>query len=124
VPPGCVQEGIVLGAKLSPLACNIQIIRVSHLQGYISQRTIHDVLPRHVRDILGKDDSKATRLARQHKSTIITYRSTDHERAQVPVDVAVEEPRTGVVREEPDRDIIASVADGYDIADDWVHKVV
>jgi hypothetical protein len=77
----------------------------------------------HVRDILGKDDSKAARLARQHNSTI-TYRSTDHERAQVPVNVAVEEPGARVVREEPDRDIIASVADAYDVADNGVHKVV
>ena len=87
------------------------------------QRTIHDVLLLHVGDVLGKDDSKATRLAHQHNSTI-TYQSTDHERAQVPVNVAVEEPRTRVVREEPDRDIVASVADAYDVADNWVHKVV
>ena len=69
-----------------------------------------------------KTTAKATRLARQHST--ITYQSTDHERAQVPVNVAVEEPRTRVVREEPDRDIIARVADAYDVADNWVHKVV
>jgi len=42
----------------------------------------------------------------------------------VPVNVAVEEPRARVVREEPDRNIIASVADAYDVADNGVHKVV
>jgi hypothetical protein len=80
-------------------------------------------LPRHVGYILGKDDSKATRLARQHNSTI-TYRSIDHERVQVPIDVAVEEPRARVVREEPDRDIISGVADAHDVADNGVHEVV
>ena len=48
----------------------------------------------------------------------------DHERAQVPVNVTVEEPRARVVREEPDRDIVASVADAYDVADNGIHKVV
>jgi hypothetical protein len=87
------------------------------------QRTVCEVLRRHVGNILGKDDSKATRLARQHNSTI-TYRSTDHERVQVPVNVAVEEPRARVVREEPDRDIITGVADAHDVAEDRVLKVV
>ena len=48
----------------------------------------------------------------------------DHERAQVPVNVAVEEPRARVVREKPDRDIITCVADAHDVADDGVLKVV
>jgi hypothetical protein len=48
----------------------------------------------------------------------------DYERAQVPVNVAVEEPRARVVREEPDRDVIARVADAYDVAENGVHKVV
>jgi hypothetical protein len=44
----------------------------------------------------------------------------------VPINVAVEEPRARVVREEPDRDIIAAgvVADGHDVAEDRVQKVV
>jgi hypothetical protein len=42
----------------------------------------------------------------------------------MPVNVAVEKPRAGVVREEPDRDIIASVANTNDVADNGVHKVV
>jgi hypothetical protein len=42
----------------------------------------------------------------------------------VPINVAVEEPRARVVREEPDRDIITGIADGYDIAEDRVLKVV
>jgi len=48
----------------------------------------------------------------------------NHVRAQVPVDVAVEEPRAGVVGKEPDRDVVARIADGHDIADDGAHKVV
>jgi len=47
-----------------------------------------------------------------------------HVRAQVPVDVAVEEPGTGVVGEEPDRDIVAHVTDAHDVTDDGVYKVV
>lgn len=47
-----------------------------------------------------------------------------HVRAQVPVDVAVEEPGTGVVGEEPDRDIVARVTDAHDVTDDGVYKVV
>jgi len=42
----------------------------------------------------------------------------------VPIDVAVEEPRPRVVREEPDRNIITGVADVHDIAEDRVLKVV
>jgi hypothetical protein len=48
----------------------------------------------------------------------------DYERVQVPINVAVEEPRARVVGEEPDRDIIASVADAHDVADDRVFEVV
>jgi hypothetical protein len=48
----------------------------------------------------------------------------DHERVQVPVDVAVEEPRAGVVREEPDCNVITGVADAHDIAEDRIIKVV
>ena len=48
----------------------------------------------------------------------------NHVRAQVPVDVAVEEPRAGVVGEEPDGDIVAHVAVAHDVADDGVYKVV
>jgi hypothetical protein len=42
----------------------------------------------------------------------------------VPVDVAVEEPRTGVVRKEPNRDHIPSITHTYDIPDNGVVKVV
>ena len=43
---------------------------------------------------------------------------------QVPVNMAVQEPRTRVVSEEPDRDIIIRVADAHDVADDRVDKVI
>ena len=42
----------------------------------------------------------------------------------MPINVAVEEPRAGVVGEEPDCDIVARVADAHDVADDGVYKVV
>jgi len=43
---------------------------------------------------------------------------------QVPINVAVEEPRARVVSHEPDRDTIVSAADAYDIADDRILEVV
>ena len=60
----------------------------------------------------------------QHKRHEIKAWWGNHVRAQVPVDVAVEEPRAGVVGIEPDRDIVARAADAHDVADDGVHKVV
>ena len=43
---------------------------------------------------------------------------------QVPIDVAVEEPRTRVVGEETDGDIVARVADAHDVTDYGIHEVV
>ena len=48
----------------------------------------------------------------------------NHEHGQMPINVAVEEPRARVVSEESDRDIITRVADAHDVADDRVIKVV
>ena len=42
----------------------------------------------------------------------------------MPINVAVEEPRARVVREEPDRDIITGGADAHNIAEDRVLEVV
>jgi hypothetical protein len=42
----------------------------------------------------------------------------------VPVDVAVEEPGTGIVGEEPNRDVITGVADAHHIPDNRIDKVV
>jgi hypothetical protein len=42
----------------------------------------------------------------------------------VPINVTVEEPRTGVVSLEPDRDIIVRVPDAYNVAHDGVVEVV
>jgi hypothetical protein len=93
------------------------------LKHELVQRTICKLLRRHVGNILRKDDSKTTRLAHQHNRTI-PYPNTDHERVQVPVDVAMEEPRARVVREEPDCDIITEVADVHDVAEDGIVIVV
>ena len=43
---------------------------------------------------------------------------------QVPIDVAVKEPRPGVVGLEPDRNIVVRAANAYDVAHNWVVKVV
>jgi hypothetical protein len=45
-------------------------------------------------------------------------------RIQVPIDVAMEEPRSRVVGEETDCDFITSVADTHDVSDDWIDEVV
>jgi hypothetical protein len=42
----------------------------------------------------------------------------------VPVDVTVKEPRSRVVGEEPNRNIISWSADAHDVTDDRVDKVV
>ena len=63
-------------------------------------------------------------MIHQHKRHIKTYASTDHERVHVPIDVAMEEPRARVIREEPDRDIITEVADAHDVAVDRVLVVI
>ena len=42
----------------------------------------------------------------------------------MPVNVAVEEPRAGVISEEADGDIVARIADAHDIADYGIYEVV
>ena len=42
----------------------------------------------------------------------------------MPINVAVEEPRARIISEEPDRDVIVSVSDAHDVADDWVVKII
>ena len=43
---------------------------------------------------------------------------------QVPIDVAVKEPRPRVVSLEPDRDFIVQATNAYNVAYDWVIEVV
>jgi hypothetical protein len=45
-------------------------------------------------------------------------------RIQVPVDVAMEDPRSSIVREEPDRHFIPSSTNSYDISNNRVIEVV
>ena len=42
----------------------------------------------------------------------------------MPIDVAMEEPRSRVVGEEPDCDFITSVTNTHDVSDDRVVEVV
>ena len=42
----------------------------------------------------------------------------------MPIDVAVEEPRAGIISEESDRDVIARVPDAHDIAFDGIVEVI
>jgi hypothetical protein len=43
---------------------------------------------------------------------------------QVPINVAVEEPRARIVSDESDRDVIVIVPDAHDVANDGVVKVI
>jgi hypothetical protein len=45
-------------------------------------------------------------------------------RVEVPIDVAMEEPGTRIVGEEPNRDVITGVSDAHDISDNRINKVV
>jgi hypothetical protein len=51
-------------------------------------------------------------------------RSDQDSLLQVPIDVAVHEPWTGVVSLEPDRNIIIRAAEAYNVAYDGVYIVV
>ena len=42
----------------------------------------------------------------------------------MPIDVAMEEPRSRIVREEPDRDFVPSVTNTHDISNNRVVEVV
>ena len=42
----------------------------------------------------------------------------------MPVDVAMEEPRSGVVSHKPEGNIVSTSSDAYRITTDWVVKVV
>ena len=42
----------------------------------------------------------------------------------MPIDVAMEEPWSRVVGEEPDCDFITSVANTHDVSDNWIDEVV
>jgi hypothetical protein len=42
----------------------------------------------------------------------------------MPIDMAVEEPRSRIVREEPDRDFVSRVTHTYDISNDRIVEVV
>jgi hypothetical protein len=77
----------------------------------------------HVGNVFSKDDGKATRILHQ-VNDILNTRKYEHD--QVPINVAVEEPRAWVVGEEPDRDIIIITyfTDAHDIAEDRVHEIV
>jgi len=63
-----------------------------------------DVRRRSVRDILSKHNSEAS--------------------VQMPIDVAMEEPRARIVRLEADCDIISSITNTHNISDNRVVEVV
>ena len=65
---GRVQKGLISRAKFSPGIYNVHGFKSHSLQTEISQRTVYEILLRHVRDILGKDDGKATGMVRQHNT--------------------------------------------------------
>ena len=45
-------------------------------------------------------------------------------RLQMPLDMAMEKPRTGVICEKSDSHVVASCTNANDIAADWVGKIV
>ena len=73
--------------------------------------------------------SSAKTTAKPLKSAPHKYKS-HHNRwtydglGQVPIDVAVEEPRTRVVGKETDSDIVACIADTHDVTDYGINEVV
>ena len=77
----------------------------------------------YLENILCEDNCKAA------KEFALQYRNhdkgrRDDGRVQVPIDVAVEEPRTRVVGKETDGDIVARIADTHDITDYGIDEVV
>ena len=78
---------------------------------------------RYVRNILSKDNCKATKQnVYQYENCCNRWR--DDELCQVPINVAVEEPHPSVVGEEAERDIVASIAYTHDVADHGIDEVV
>lgn len=68
-----------------------------------------DVLGRHIRNIFSENNSKTPRAQKRSALALATEQNKAAEediRVQMPVDVAVEEPRAGVVGEESDGDHI------------------
>ena len=85
----------------------------------------------HLWDILGKNHSETTDIPNGQHNIRVIDKSGDGSRRddslfQVPVNVAVEEPRARVVRLEPDSDIILSVSisHAHNVPNDWVNIVV
>ena len=81
---------------------------------------------RHLGDVLGKNNSETPDTSQIVNIRVID-RSSDGWNGslfQVPVNVTVEEPRAGVVRLEPDRDIIASISDTHNVTNDGVIIIV
>ena len=70
--------------------------------------------------------SSANTTAKPLGETYINTRKRNwlDSRLQVPIDVAVEEPRARVVSPEPERNIIGRGAGAYDVAHDGVVEVV
>ena len=81
-------------------------------------------LARYIRNILSHDNGKATKRRALQYTNHDDGRRNDR-RVQVPIDVAVEEPRARIVGDEADGDlIICASANAYDVAHDWVDPVV
>jgi hypothetical protein len=87
-------------------------------------RTSGDVLFAHLRNVFGKNHSKAPGAWWQ-VSTKKSMKTKHDSRIQVPVDVAVEKPRAGVVRKESNGyEVRFASANAHNITDDWVDEVV
>lgn len=72
-----------------------------------------------------KTTAKPLRKPKHSSSAqVLRPEERDDERSQVPVDMAMEEPWTRVVSEEPDGDVITSISYAHDVADDRINVVV
>jgi hypothetical protein len=87
------------------------------------QLTRGDVLWLHIRYILRKYNGESTKTERWSE-ILATQLEKSNWRIQVPVNVAMEEPRSRVVREEPDRYFVPSVTNTHNISDDRVVEIV
>ena len=119
--PSYIHKVIVNGAKVSPGSYSVHVSK-SHSFTSVDQVNVPVVMS--CCGTSGTSSAKTTAKPLGWRVRIKTYRRMDHERVQVPINVAVEEPRARIVSKEPDRDIIAIAAHAHDVANDRIIKVV
>jgi hypothetical protein len=103
--PVKLTNALYWGQRLSHAAVAMSISRGALTKKGV--RTGVDVLGRHVRNIFSENNSE-TPTAQKRSALAIKLNEAEKDiRVQMPVDVAVEEPRARVVGEESDGDLIS-----------------